>query len=225
MDGRKQFNFKLTPTNYKPLKIKEMKQFENAIERYNKIILDELRDAGIRCWIAGGAIRDYFMAVKITSDYDLFFPNELEFEKAKVFFKTKEAEIKWESDNGMKVSYKKRTYDLVKKFFESPEKTIEAFDFTVSMFAVDSTKVYHGETSFIDLAKRQLMINKITYPASTMSRAFRYYKKGFSMCQGEMKKIVLAIQDMPKKELEETASEEDQPPSGDKDSAFFIGID
>lgn len=46
------------------------------------------------------------------------------------------------------------------------------------MFAVDNEKIYHGETTFIDLAKRQLMINKITYPASSMSRAFRYYKKG-----------------------------------------------
>jgi hypothetical protein len=204
-----------------------MIQLENAVSRYNKIILAELKESGIKTWIAGGALRDYFMAVKITSDYDLFFPNETEYQKAKTFFKAKNAEVKWESENGMKVRYNGKTYDLVKKFFENPQSTIDAFDFTVSMFAVDNDKVYFGETTFIDLAKRQLMINKITYPASTMSRAFRYYKKGFSMCQGEMKKLVQAIQSMPKEENnsgENTNAE--NPPSGDDSVGnFFVGID
>ena len=175
-----------------------MIQLDNAVERYGKIILTELKEAGIKTWLAGGAVRDYFMGVKITTDYDLFFPSELEYEKAKTFFKAKDSEIKWESDNGMKVKYKSKTFDLVKKFFDNPQITIDNFDFTVSMFAVDNEKVYFGESTFIDLSKRQLMINKITFPASTMSRAFRYYKKGFIMCQGEMRKMVEAIQDMPK---------------------------
>lgn len=200
-----------------------MVQFENAVERYNKIILTEMKDAGIKCWIAGGSLRDYFMAVKITTDYDLFFPNEVEYEKAKLFFKKADAEIKWESDNGMKVKYNKRTFDLVKKYFESPQITIDAFDFTISMIAVDNEKVYHGVTTFIDLAKRQLMINKITYPASTMSRAFRYYKKGFTMCVGEMKKMVEAIQDMPKKEVVE--NENITTNSSGDEMMFFTGID
>lgn len=203
-----------------------MIQLENAVARYGKIILTELKEAGVKTWIAGGALRDYFMAVKITTDYDLFFPNEAEYDKAKTFFKAKNAEVKWESDNGMKVKYNGKTYDLVKKFFESPKSTIDAFDFTVSMFAVDNEKVYYGETTFIDLAKRQLMINKITYPASTMSRAFRYYKKGFSMCQGEMKKMVEAIQSMPKEEKkDEENTNANEPPSGDDVGNFFIGID
>lgn len=204
-----------------------MIQLENAVARYGKIILTELKEAGIKTWIAGGALRDYFMAVKITTDYDLFFPNETEYEKTKTFFKAKEAEVKWESDNGMKVKYNGKTYDLVKKFFESPQATIDAFDFTVSMFAVDYDKVYFGETTFMDLAKRQLMINKITYPASTMSRAFRYYKKGFTMCQGEMKKMVEAIQGMPKEEKkpEDENANTNEPPSGDGVGDFFFGID
>jgi len=193
------------------------------------VIIDEnyeLKEVDIKCWIAGGALRDYFMAKPITTDYDLFFPNENEYNKCVTFFKTKKAEVKWESDNGMKIVYNGKTFDLVKKFFATPKETIDAFDFTVSMFAVDIENVYYGETTFMDLAKRQLMINKITYPASTMSRAFRYYKKGFSMCLGEMKKLVEAIQDMPKPEPknEEQSQNEEEKSSGD-DLAFFVGID
>lgn len=202
-----------------------MIQFENAVKRYNEIILDELKKAEIKCWLAGGALRDYFMGVPVKTDYDIFFPNEIEYNKAKVYFKAKEAEIKWESDNGMKVKHNGKTYDLVKKFFSDPQTTIEAFDFTTSMIAVDNEKVYYGETTFIDLAKRQLMINKITYPASTLSRAFRYYKKGFSMCLGEMKKIIEAIQEMPKEEKKEENTENNEDKSSGELGAFFIGID
>lgn len=204
-----------------------MIQFENAVKRYGEIILNDLKESGIVCWIAGGALRDYFMGIPIKTDHDLFFPSESEFDKCAVWFKAKEAAIKWESDNGMKVVYKGRTFDLIKHYFSGPQTTIEAFDFTVSMFAVDTEKIYHGETSFIDLSKRQLMIHKLSHPASTMSRAFRYYKKGFSMCQGEMRKLVEAIQDMPKPEPQPDGSEEttNEPPSGNDNTDFFRGID
>jgi len=204
-----------------------MIQLENTVSRYGKILLNETKEQNIKCWIAGGAIRDYFMGVKITTDYDIFFPNENEYTKLANYFKAKEAEIKWESDNGMKVKYDGNTFDLVKKFFANPQETIDAFDFTVSMFAVDNDKVYFGETTFIDLAKRQLMINKITYPASTLSRSYRYYNKGFKMCQGEMKKLFEDIQDFPKPKQEPQQEQETANPeqsSGDV-SNFFFGID
>lgn len=202
-----------------------MIQFENAVKRHNEIILDELKKAEIKCWLAGGALRDYFMGVPVKTDYDIFFPNETEYQKARTYFKAKDAQIKWESDNGMKVKHNGKTYDLVKKFFPDPQATIEAFDFTTSMIAVDNEKVYHGETTFIDLAKRQLVINKITYPASTLSRAFRYYKKGFTMCFVEMKRLVEAIQEMPKEEKKEEATENNDDKSSGELGGFFIGID
>lgn len=201
-----------------------MIQFDNAVSRYNEMILAELKTAGINCWLAGGALRDYFMGKPVKTDYDIFFPNETEYEKAKKYFEYKDCEIYWESENGRKIKYDGRTYDLVKKYFADPQATINEFDFTVSMLAVDSERVYHGETTFIDLSKRQLMINKITYPASTLSRAFRYYKKGFTMCLGEMKKLFEAIQDTPKVENNNETADEETPPSGDLGN-FFTGID
>jgi hypothetical protein len=98
------------------------------------------------------------------------------------------------------------------------------------MFAVDQEKIYHGETTFIDLAKRQLMINKITYPASSLSRAFRYYAKGFRMCNGEMKKLFEAIQSAPKEEPKQPKENQSEPKKEEQLSsgelgAFFAGID
>ena len=201
-----------------------MIQLTNAVERYNKIILSEMKEANIICWLAGGAIRDYFMGVPVVTDYDIFFPNEMEYQKCSVYLKAKGCEVKWESDNGMKVLYNGKKYDLVKKFFPTPQETINAFDFTVSMFAVDSDAVYFGESSFIDLAKRQLMLNMLPFPASTMSRAFRYYKKGFTMCGGEMRKLVEAIQNMEKQEPKEQPVDSEEISSGDM-GGFFFGFD
>lgn len=203
-----------------------MIQLENAVDRYGKLILFELEEAAdVTCWLAGGALRDYFAGVPVKTDYDLFFPDIAEYTKAETYLRRSGAEVKWESDNGCKLVYKNRTYDLVKLFFPTPQATIEAFDFTVSMFAVDTEKVYYGESSFIDLAKRQLMINKITYAASSLSRAFRYYKKGFVMCSGEMKKLFEAIQQTPSEpEPDQTPTDDQQPTSGEL-AAFFAGID
>lgn len=203
-----------------------MIQFDNAVSRYNKIILDELKKADIVCWIAGGALRDYFMGVAIKTDIDLFFPNEAEYTKCAQHMRKGGATLEWESNNGMKLKYNGRLYDLVKFYSPSPQETIDEFDFTVSMIAIDCDKVYFGETTFIDLAKRQLMLNKLQFPANTMRRAFRYYKKGFSMCVGEMEKLVIAIQDMPKPEKQEAETDiTDAPISGGGKSRMFVGID
>jgi len=200
-----------------------MIQFDNCVERHKTLILQELKDVNVVCWIAGGAVRDYFMGRGVKSDYDIFFPDEVNYNRASAMLKGLKAEVVWESENGMKLKYKDKKFDLVKKFFDSPQSTIDAFDFTVSMFAVDYNKVYHGETSFIDLSKRQLMINKITYPPSTLSRALRYKEKGFNICQEELKKIILSIQKMGIPEPEPIIDvAEDERTTGD---GFFRGID
>jgi len=202
-----------------------MIQFDNAVERFGGIILNELKEENIKCWIAGGSLRDYFMSKPITTDYDIFFPNENEYDKAYSYITSKDHKIKWESDNGCKIEYDGKTFDLIKKYFPSPQATIDAFDFTTSMLAIDHKDVYHGKTTFIDLAKRQLMINKITYPASTLSRAFRYTKKGFHLCLGEMKKIIEAIQEMPKKEDEQKNEKENLEEDLSSFDPMFAGID
>lgn len=168
-------------------------RFQNCINKFNDIILTELYEKEIKCWVAGGSVRDYFMGVPVKTDIDLFFPDLVNYNKAAKYFKDNDAEIKWESENGMKVLYKKKTFDLVKIFFKNPKETINNFDFTVAMFAVDKDNVYYDDMSFVDLSKRQLMINKITYPESTASRMNRYIRKGFYICNGELYKIIQSI--------------------------------
>ncbi|MFW6311149.1 MAG: hypothetical protein ACOC1K_02825 [Nanoarchaeota archaeon] len=48
-----------------------IEQFEQAISYFNHVILNRLKD--IDCWVAGGAVRDYFMYGYPKSDVDIFF--------------------------------------------------------------------------------------------------------------------------------------------------------
>jgi hypothetical protein len=211
-------------------------QFQNCVKKFNSIILNELKENNIKCWIAGGSVRDYFQSIPINTDIDIFFPNETEMNKCLEYFKKSEiSEILWESEHGCKIKYKKHTFDIIKHYFNSPIDSIENFDFTVSMFAVDNDYVYHGETSFIDLSKKQIMINKITYPPSTMKRIIKYTKKGFYICDGELKKAIIAIENTPKeKQINEsipvsvkdnTTTVQDNKEETSFTDIFFIGID
>lgn len=200
-----------------------MIQFENCVQYFGRIILNEIYDNGAKAWVAGGAVRDYFMGVRMKTDYDLFFPDRENYDKVEKYLIDNGAEVIWTSDNGTKVKYNGRKFDLVKHHFKSPVDTINQFDFTVSMFAVDNQSVYHGNSSFIDLSKRQLMFNAIPFPESSMSRAFRYYQKGFKMCHGEMAKLIRAIKSQ---NIQEEISNDDGSEKSSLDhAAMFVGLD
>lgn len=219
-----------------------MIQFDNCVKYFNRVILDELAPICI-AWVAGGCVRDYFSIGKLSSDIDLYFTCEEDFQKAKKYFletttrsveevvddvktiKTfpkKKAIKTFENDNVVKVKYAGREFDLVRKFFASPELTIEEFDFTVCCAAVTSKKVYTHNTFFIDLAKRQLMINKLPFPLSTMWRMQKYIQKGFYMCSGEMLKLSKAIGELQTNTPEgEQANIELQPMSEGNEPRFL----
>jgi hypothetical protein len=188
-------------------------QLDNCVKFFSKIILNELSEVCMT-WIGGGCVRDYFSVGKLTSDIDLYFPDEAEFNKCKEYLmkatmrtvkeniddeevikevpKPKAVKL-FENDTVLKVKYNNRLYDVIKRYFPSPDLTITEFDFTVCCAAVDRRQIYTHNTFFIDLAKRQLMINKLPFPLSTLWRMQKYIQKGYYMCSGEMLKLAKAI--------------------------------
>lgn len=177
----------------KPIKVNKTL----TVVYFNNLILNELRKNGIDSWIAGGVLRDYFTEKPLKSDCDIFFPNIGEFDKAKNYLQSKGAKTIWESDNGMKVTYKGNTYDLVKIFAKNPMDTIARFDFTISMLATDGKDLYYGNNSLKDLQDRKLVINTIVNPLSTLKRVLKHYRKGYTMSAEETKKLYGALNNLP----------------------------
>lgn len=174
-----------------------MIQFNNTIKHYGKLILDDLPHG---CWIAGGSLRNYFTGLSSTaSDIDIFFENQQTFDVVLEYMKnTLEGVVKYENERVTRIVVDKyKRFDLVKHLYpEGPQSCIDSFDFTVSMLAVDKTKFYHGETTFIDLSKRQIMLNeycKNQHPLSTLARVIKYVKKGYHICNEEISKLYTII--------------------------------
>lgn len=179
-------------------------QLSNCINYFNKLILNELKDV-CNCWIGGGAVRDYFSVGYITKDIDLYFPNEEEYEKCRIYFSNKWSKELFDNQNVKKIVYNKRNIDLIKHYFAGPSEAIQEFDFTVCCVAVDRDNVYTHPTFFMDLAKRALVINKLPYPLATMWRMQKYIQKGYRICSGGMKDIAMAISKL------ELHKDDDQP--------------
>lgn len=165
-----------------------IKYFKKIFFEY--LMSNEYDDAGnfkpldIHCWIAGGALRDYFSIGYPQSDIDIFFPNEGEYQKLKDFFESKGLEVQYENEKVCVFFFNKHKFDLVKVFFSGPHETISEFDFTVCCCAVDEDDVYMHADFFPDLARRRLIINKLPFPLSTLQRLQKYIKKGYSICNG-----------------------------------------
>lgn len=155
------------------------KQEEQCISYFKYLILDKLED--INCWIAGGAIRDYFSIGKIKSDIDIFFTDEIEYYKAVAI--CSEFQVINQNENAIMLKNNGKLFHLIKKhFYNSPEDTINSFDFTVCCCACTKDKIVVNDSFYMDLARRRLVINSLPYPLSTLQRLQKYIKKGFWIC-------------------------------------------
>ena len=164
---------------------------------FTRNVFDKLPNT--KFWIAGGALRDYFLNGHcFDSDIDLFFNERSEIAKTLILLR---------KDNGFKhylitknaikgwcfVGNKKVKVDLVKRLFPSPNATIEEFDFTVVCCAVDRENVFYNPSFPFDLLRKKLVINALPFPMSTLQRVQKYNKKGFSICNGGLLEISKAI--------------------------------
>lgn len=169
-----------------------MQQLKDCVNYFSRLILSDIPSS---CWIAGGALRDYFSLGYCASDIDVFFPSVNEFQKANNFFETKGLKPTFQNDRVTNYIWKKHKIQLITgHYFQSPEDTINAFDFTVACCAVDRERVYHHASFFIDLARKRLVINQLPYPLSTLQRMQKYIKYGYTICNAGLLSIAKAIQ-------------------------------
>jgi hypothetical protein len=60
--------------------------------------------------------------------------------------------------------------------------------------AVDRNSITLHNDFLMDLAAKRLVFHKINFPLSSMVRVHKYIRKGFRICNGNMLKLVKAIQ-------------------------------
>lgn len=149
-------------------------------------------------WIAGGALRRTLLnEEKINSDIDYFFSNETEFNKFKLtiedtfsnhhkiisvneFNTTFEVNVCIDGDETRKL----KLQAIKLQYYKTPEEIINSFDFTICQFAWDGTNLICTDRALWDLARKKLVVHKITYPVASLRRLVKYTQQGFYACSG-----------------------------------------
>ena len=148
-------------------------------------------------WLAGGALRRTLAGRPLDSDFDYFFRDAEQLAtfaqglEARGLKKVRETEHHVQYKGHLAGAMRDVDVQLIRfRYYDTPCAVIDSFDYTICQFAFDGLSVTCGDYSLWDLGRRRLVINRITYPVSTMRRLLKYTKQGFTACGGCLARIL-----------------------------------
>ena len=152
-----------------------------------------------RSWIAGGALRAFVEGRPITTDVDFFFRNDKEY-KDFVDYLVDDRVSETASNTTFKtlvngIEYKIQAINLA--VYPTLVDCLESFDFTICMLGTDGDRLYAGEYTLFDIARKRLAVNRITYAAASVRRLLKYAAQGYTACQGCIVQMLEAVVENP----------------------------
>lgn len=165
---------------------------------------DRLR--AIDCFVCGGFVRAYY-AGENPRDMDIYFRNMDDYnfamhtvEEAQAAYTSNLQKLKVrrasETENAVTWIIDGKCVQFVKKFmFGDIKEIIDSFDFSICACGLDVARelVYFDDDFFEHLAARVLVFRGSLFPLSSMSRAFKYVKRGYHICDENIISIVKEI--------------------------------
>lgn len=148
------------------------------------------------CYIAGGSITSLFTGQDI-NDVDIYFKDKAElfrllyekFSYEYIIYVSKKA-ITFKLSTGETIQF------VYMNYYDKAEDIFNDFDFTVNMgvFDIQKDKFILHEDFLKDIAQKKLVINTNTaFPLVTGTRILKYQKKGYTLDNLEMTKLMLTI--------------------------------
>lgn len=160
--------------------------------------------------VAGGFIRAYFAGEK-PSDLDLYFKDNTDLLKTKSELETFGWVEVFKTDRAVTVKKNENLIQLISYLYGEPEEIINLFDFTICCASMtitrheiqdvgeDDTRIeLHGhlilhDDFFENLSGRTLEFIGTPLPLSSLQRAFKFVKRGYSICDENIVKIAESI--------------------------------
>lgn len=167
----------------------EVQAFGRLKSLYEKMPAKEIS------WIAGGALRSFLVGDKV-KDLDIFSSDP---EKVLSAFKSDDSfKVGHENDFISNFYKDNMCYQVIKKYkYQSPQETIDSFDFTIVCAAIGQDGIITDERFYIDNAQRRLVVKSLPKPLSTVRRGMKYCQRGYYMCPVGLAKILKAVQENP----------------------------
>lgn len=149
-------------------------------------------------WVAGGACRQWLQTGDVPNDcdFDLWCRNSSDANA--VIERALERGCKETSRNSRVVNLRTTSgawiQVVMSRYFESLEETVNSFDFTVCRFGITpGGRFVFDESAFEDLAMMRLNVRVADLAADSLYRAFKYSRKGFRICGGNVQTLVKEI--------------------------------
>lgn len=156
-------------------------------------------------WIAGGAVRRTINGEKLDSDFDFFFASEQQADQFETAMrglgagqtaKTEKATtftLPTEMPEDGVYLPEMKVQAIRFQYFADAEAVIDSFDFTLSQFAFDGEAIYVGPFSLWDVARKRIVIHKITYGVSSVRRLLKYAAQGYTVCSGALAELLKQV--------------------------------
>jgi len=175
-----------------------MNKIDKCVE-YFKPVIDILPDTA---WVAGGAIRSYFEYDNANwipdvssnlwvNDIDIFCKDKRTFNQVTNIITsgklTNVNHVVYSNKNAVRYHFWKRDIEIIKRFFDSPQSTIDNFDFTVCSAAISKHGLIAHKDFIKDITHRKIKFNTVKYPIATLKRVRKYITKGYGIDKSDLK--------------------------------------
>ncbi|HEY3494781.1 MAG TPA: hypothetical protein VGK73_08855 [Polyangiaceae bacterium] len=151
-------------------------------------------------WLAGGAVRRLFCGEDpLASDLDFFFRDGAQadqFVSGLEERKLKKAASKSKSAANfvLELDGKAIPIQVVRiGYYANLAAALDTFDFTVRQFGFDGSTFTASNLGLLDLARKRLVVHKITYAVASVRRMMKYGAQGFTVCNGTIEAILRAV--------------------------------
>ena len=142
-------------------------------------------------WLVGGTVRRIIAAQTPTTDLDIMFKNEKQWEDYCGQMRERGAETLEENDRQTTFKYKGWEVQPIRAVFSNTLiQTLNKFDFTICQFGFDGTNLVWGDHSVEHMNEGKLVFTQTTDYVSSLRRAFKYAKQGFFMDQKDIAKFL-----------------------------------
>lgn len=154
-------------------------------------------------WIAGGAVRGWFTGNEKLSDVDVFFSNNDLCIQYVENIKHAGYEQIGEHKNALTFSNGKVLLQcIIAKFYKDVNELLDSFDYTVCQFAYDEKTIYSTPFALISVLRNHLGVHKLEgNVVDSLSRSFKYAKKGFYPCNGSLQKMAHALRGLTEQQV------------------------
>lgn len=96
-------------------------------------------------------------------------------------------------------------FQVILRPFATMQQTVESIDFTINAIGYDGQQYYRHSDTLNDIDNKRIVVQTLNYPLNTLTRMFKYAKRGYDIDHQSTLDIIAAIRDLDIEELDSSS--------------------